>query len=324
MPGYLVRRAATYLLVLVAAVAINFFLPRAMPGDPLEQLTSGVGSLAVVPDPATLEALKQYYGLDRPLGEQFLHYVQGLARGELGFSIAYKVPVAELIAARLPWTLFLSCSAVLLSSLLAIILGTKTALGQTRESAVLLPAVILDSIPPFVLGSLLLILLGVKLRIFPLSGAYTAFVSLPWWQKIPDILWHAALPVLVLTAHGFFGAYLVVRNSVRLVKEEAYVLMAEVKGLPHRVVRYRYILATALLPVVTYFALRLGRAIGGAILIEVIFAYPGLGRLTYEAVLANDYPVLQGVFFVFTLWFLSVNLLTDLLYLKLDPRIREV
>ncbi|WP_051276408.1 ABC transporter permease [Desulfovirgula thermocuniculi] len=324
MLDYLARRAATYLLVLVAALLINFFLPRALPGSPLEDLSSGVGSLAVAPDPATLEALKRYYGLDQPLPRQFLQYLQGLARGDLGFSISYKAPVAKVIWQRIPWTLLLTFSAALLSCLLAVILGTRAALGRMREAAVLLPAVVLDSMPPFVLGSFLLIFLGVKLALFPIGGAYTAFANLAGWEKAVDVLRHAVLPVLALSAHGFFGAYLLVRNSVRLVKDEPYVLLAEVKGLPRHVIHYRYILRMALLPVVTFFSLRVAYALGGAVLVEVLFAYPGLGRLTYEAVLNHDYPLLQGVFFVFTLWVLAVNFLTDLLYLKLDPRIKEV
>lgn len=324
MPAYFARRAATYLLVLVAALLINFFLPRALPGSPLEELSSGVGSLAVAPDPATLEALKRYYGLDRSLPQQFGHYLQGLVRGDLGFSISYKAPVSKVIWQRLPWTLLLTFSAALLSCFLAVLLGTRAALGQVRETAVLLPAVILDSVPPFVLGSFLLIFLGVKLKLFPISGAYTAFMELGGWEKVIDVARHAVMPVLALTAHGFFSAYLLVRNSVRLVKNEPYVLLAEVKGLPRHVIHYRYILRTALLPVVTFFSLRVAYALGGAVLVEVLFVYPGLGRLTYEAVLNHDYPLLQGIFFVFTLWVLVVNFFTDLLYLKLDPRIKEV
>jgi len=324
LSGYLGRRAATYLLVLAAALLINFFLPRVLPGSPLEDLSSGVGGLAVAPDEAALEALRRYYGLDQPLWRQFTHYLAGLARGDLGFSISYKAPVARVIWSRLPWTLLLTLSAALLGCLLAVILGTRAGLGKMREGAVLLPAVVLESMPPFVLGSFLLILLGVKLKLFPIGGAYSAFAELTAWERLADVARHAVLPVLALAASGFFDAYLLVRNSVRLARDEPYVLLAEVKGLPPRVVHYRYILRTALLPVVTLFSLRLAFALGGAVLVEVLFAYPGVGRLVYEAVLWHDYPLLQGAFFIFTLWVLAVNFSTDLLYLRLDPRIREV
>lgn len=325
MTCYLTRRAATYLLVLVAALTINFFLPRALPGSPVEELSSGVGSVAVAMDPATLAALQHYYGLDQPLFRQFVHYLTGLARGDLGFSISYKAPVGKVIARALPWTLLLAVSALLLSFLLAVIWGTRFGLNKSKyEGVVLVPAVILDSMPPFILGSFFLIALGVKLQLLPVSGAYTNFVTLNWWQGLADIVLHALLPVLALAVGSFFSAYLLVRNAVRLVKDEPYVLLARVKGLDERVIRYRYVLRTALLPVVTFFAMRLAHVMGGAMLVEVLFAYPGLGRLTYEAVLNHDYPMLQGIFFIFTLWILAVNLITDLVYLKLDPRVKEV
>lgn len=324
LAAYLRSRAAAYFLVLAAALLINFFLPRALPGNPLESFSSSMGGLAVMLDDTAKENLMRFYGLDQPLWRQFLNYCCGLARGDLGFSISWKAPVAQVIWERLPWTLLLTFSAVFLSCFLAIVLGTGVAMGRWREAAVLLPAVMADSLPPFVLGSFLLILLGVKLKLFPIGGAATSFVHLTGWEKAKDILWHAALPVLALTAHGFFGAYILVRNAVKMVKEEPYVLLAEVKGLPERVIHYRYVLGTALLPVVTFFSMRLAYAVGGAVLVEVLFAYPGLGRLTYEAVLTHDYPLLQGVFLVFTVWVLLVNFLTDLLYLWLDPRIREL
>jgi peptide/nickel transport system permease protein len=321
---YLARRAVTYLWVLVAALLINFFLPRALPGSPLEDLSGGAGTLAVAPDEATLAALQNYYGLDRPLGEQLRHYLLGLVRGDLGFSISYKVPVAQILWSRLPWTILLTLSAALLSCSLAVVLGTRAGLGKVREGRVLVPAAVLESVPPFVLGSFLLILMGVKLKLFPISGAYSTFAGLTGWEKVADVARHACLPVLALAASSFFDAYLVVRNSVRLVKDEPFVLLAQVKGLPERYVHYRYLLRPALLPVVTLFSMRLAFALGGAVLVEVLFAYPGVGRLVYEAVLSHDYPLLQGAFFLFTLWVLAVNFATDLLYLRLDPRIREV
>lgn len=325
MRRYLTRRAATYLLVLLTALAINFFLPRALPGSPVVELSGGAGSVAVAVDPETLAALREYYGLDRPLAGQFVSYLTGLLKGDLGFSIGYKAPVSHVIARSLIWTLVLSFGALLLSFIPAIVWGTKFGLsGGKNEGLLLVPAVLLESMPPFILGSFLLIVLGVKMELLPVSGAYTNFATLSWWQRAADIALHALMPVLALAAGSFFSAYLMVRNSVRLVRNEPYVLLARVKGLDERVIRYRYVLRTALLPVVTFFSTRLARVMGGAMLVEVIFAYPGIGRLTYESVLNHDYPVLQGIFFIFTLWVLAVNLITDLLYIKLDPRVKEV
>ncbi|MGQ9558328.1 MAG: ABC transporter permease [Desulfurispora sp.] len=325
MPVYLRRRAATYLLVLVAALAINFFLPRAMPGDPLQEMSNSAGNLAVALDEDTIKALQHYYGLDRPLSAQFVSYLTALARADLGFSISYRAPVSRVVARALPWTLLITLAALLLTFSLAILAATRFALGNRRgETALLVPAILLDSMPPFITGSFLLILFGVKLGWLPISGAFSNFTTMSWGQKLLDTAAHALLPVLSLSCASFFSAYLLVRNSLLLTKDQPFVQMAYLKGLSEQRIRYQYVLRTALLPVVTFFGLRLARLIGGAMLVEVLFAYPGLGRLTYEAVLACDYPLLQGVFFIFTIWVLLVNLCTDLLYLRLDPRVKEV
>lgn len=204
MNAYLQGRAATYLLVLLAALSLNFFLPRAIPGNPLEDLSSGVGSLPIQLDAQTLEALKHYYGLDRPLLQQFRQYLLGLSRGELGYSISYRVPVSQLLWERLPWTLLLTLTSLFISFSAALVLGARSADKRQKEWTVLLPAVLFESIPPFVLGSLLLILLAVKLPLFPLSGAYSPFVKLAGLGRLLDIAHHAALPVLVLSLSGFF------------------------------------------------------------------------------------------------------------------------
>lgn len=324
MSKYLRKRAATYLLVLAVALSMNFLLPRAIPGNPIEEMSSGLGNLPIQLDQKTLAALQSYYGLDRPLLQQFRDYLKGLTKGDLGYSISYRVPVSDLLLDRFPWTLLLTLSSLFLSFSAALLLGARSARKRDGEWNVLLPAVLLESVPSFVLGSLLLILLGVKLPLFPLSGAYSSFSDLTGFRKVLDILHHAALPVMVLSTSSFFSAYLVVRSSVRMVKNEPYVLMAEMKGLSEQTIRYRYVLRTALLPVVTFFGLRLAYSAGGAILVEVLFAYPGIGRLIYEAVLSHDYALLQGAFLAFTAWVIFINFATDCLYLGLDPRVKEV
>lgn len=279
--------------------------------------------MAMALDPQAKAPLQSFYGLDQPLGAQFERYVAGLLRGDLGYSIHYRTAVAPLLIERLPWTLFLTLSSTLLSFSAAVFFGARSVTAKRSEGTVLALAILLESMPSFVLGSILLVLVGVKLPIFPLSGAYTPFTGLAGWRKMLDLAHHAALPVLVLSASSFFSAYLVVRSSTRLVTNQAYVLMAEMKGLSERVIRYHYVVRTALLPVVTFFGLRLASAAGGAIMVEVLFAYPGIGKLTYEAVLAHDYA-LQGAFATFTLWVLLVNFLTDCLYVSIDPRVKEV
>lgn len=324
MSNYLRKRAATYLLVLAVALSLNFLLPRAIPGNPLEELSSGLGNLPIQLDPETLQALQRYYGLDQPLLQQFRHYLAGLASGDLGYSISYRVPVSGLLVKRFPWTLLLTVSSLFLSFSAALLLGSRAAGNRDGEWKVLVPAVLLESMPSFVLGSLLLIVFGVKLPLFPLSGAYSAFSDASGFAGWLDVAHHAALPVLVLSTASFFPAYLVVKSSVLLVNTESYVVMAEIKGLPERSIRHGYVLRTALLPVVTFFGLRLAYSAGGAILVEVLFNYPGIGRLIYEAVLSHDYALLQGAFLTFTLWVACINFATDCLYVSLDPRVQEV
>lgn len=325
MPVYLRRRAATYLLVLVAALAINFLLPRAMPGDPLQEMSSSAGNLAVALDEETIKALQRYYGLDRPLSIQFFSYLTALTWADLGFSISYRAPVSQVVARALPWTLLITFTALLLTFTLAIIAALYFAPAPRKgETALLVPAILLDSMPPFITGSFLLIIFGVKLGWLPISGAFSSFTPQGAISRIVDIAAHAWLPVLSLSCASFFSTYLLVRNSLIMTKDQPFVHMAYLKGLSEKRIHYHYVLRTALLPVVTFLGLRLARLIGGAMLVEVLFAYPGLGRLTYEAVLACDYPLLQGVFFIFTIWVLLVNLCTDLLYLRLDPRVKEV
>jgi peptide/nickel transport system permease protein len=246
-----------------------------------------------------------------------------MLNGDLGYSIQHRTEVSKLLRERFPWTLFLTLTALLLSFGTALILGTSRGAQARAHWSVLVPAVVLESVPPFVLGSLLMVLLSVHARLFPLGGGYSPFSGFAGGRQLVDLLHHAALPVLVLAASSFFSFYLVVRSSPSLVKNEPYVSMAALKGLPERAIRYRYVLRTALLPVVAFFGMRLAYSAGGAILVEVVFAYPGIGRLTYEAVLAHDYALLQGCFMTFTLWVLSINFLTDCLYVSLDPRVKE-
>jgi peptide/nickel transport system permease protein len=312
------------MLVLAAALSINFFLPRVMPGSPIEEASSSMGSLSVNLDPQAFESLRDYYGLDQPLATQFGRYLKGLWSGDLGYSISYRTPVAPLLLERLPWTLFLTMSGLTASFAAALFFGSRSGREGKKEWMVMVPAVVLESMPPFVLGSLLLVLLSVKIPLFPLSGGYSAFSDLTGGRGIPDLAHHAALPIAVFAASNFFSAYLVVRSSVLLVKNEPYVLMAEIKGLSEPTIRYWYVLRNALLPVVTFFGTRLATSTGRAIFVEVVFAYPGVGRLSYEAVLGHDYPLLQGTFTAFTLWILLINFCTDCLYVGLDPRVREV
>ncbi len=317
----ILRLGFSYLFVLATALLINFAIPRVMPGSPFIHSGEGAGGAPLFMSSATLGSLEGYFGLGLPLSVQLQRYLTGLARLDLGVSITYRAPVSELLLDRAPWTLLLTVSALLLNLGTVLLFGTGARSGKDR--IVLFAAIILESMPPFALAGLLLVLLGVKLPLFPVGGACSPLSDREGFRWAADVLHHAALPVLVLSTQGLFSGLMVVRNSLGMARGEPSVLMAELKGLSPRIIRYRYVLRLALPPVVSFYSLRIAFMASGAIFVEVVFAYPGLGRLMYEAVSSHDYPLAQGVFLAFTLWVLIVNFVTDCLYPKLDPRVED-
>lgn len=318
-------RIAEYLVTLLVIVTMNFFLPRLMPGDPFLHLSGDAGQEIVTFTKEQQEYFAAYYGLDRPLPEQYFRYLTGLTRGDLGFSYYYKDDVAAIILRRLPWTLLMVTAATLLSLILGIVLGSYSAWRREswQDKATYLFMIIFSEIPAFLLGIMFLILFAAALGLFPLSGGMTHFAGYTGWEKVKDILHHAALPVITLSLARSGGIFLLVRNTLTTVLGKDYMRTARAKGLTKRRIRYRHAMKNALLPLVTRVALQLGGMVGGAVLVENVFAYPGLGRLMRDAVFVRDYPLLQGIFLVLAFGVLAANLLADLLYRTLDPRTRE-
>lgn len=324
-PAIRAHLARFALLLAVVAVA-NFLLPRLLPGSPLAG--SGEHTVAFLPQ-ATQVAIRQAYGLDRSLLAQFRAYLGGLLRGDLGRSISSHRPVAEVIAERLPWTLLLVSSAVLLSAAAGGMLGTAAALRPHALGARLSEVLVvgLGALPEFLVGMALILLLGVALHLFPVGGATTPFLSASgvrgWVGATGDLLWHAALPAATLIITLAPAFYLLSRNALVAVLGQPYLLTARGKGLGERRVLW-HAWRNALPPVLTLLGLRLAFAITGAAIVERIFAYPGMGLLLFEAVARRDYPVMQGVFLVASVIILTMNLALDLLATALDPRTRGV
>ncbi len=317
-------RLLEYLITFMVIITINFALPRMMPGDPFLQLYSAGGETTVSYTEEQKEYFISYYGLDRPAGIQYFSYLGGLLKGDLGFSYYFKDSVASMIFRRLPWTLLLITAATGLSLVAGVLLGSFAAWrrGQRSEQALYLFMVTISEIPAFLVGLVLLVLLAAGAGLFPLAGAITHFSRFnTTWAQILDILHHATLPVLTLAVARAGGFFLLVRNSLGTVLTRDYMRTARAKGLSERRIRYRHALRNALLPLVTRTAMQMGAIVGGAVLVENVFAYPGLGRLMYEAVFVRDYPLLQGIFLVLAVAVLAANLLADILYRKLDPRI---
>jgi len=295
-----------------------------MPGDPLLHISGEGGETAWAFTAVQREHFIEYYGLDRPMGEQYLQYLAGLARGDLGFSYYFREDVSTMLLRRLPWTVFMVTAALAVSLVMGVFLGIFSAWHREswKDRYTYLFMVIFSEIPAFLLGIALLITLAAGLGLFPLSGAMSHYADYTGWAKVKDLLHHAALPVFTLALARAGGIYMLVRNTTTTVLGKDYVRTARAKGLTEKRIRYRHVLRNALLPLITRVALQIGGLVGGAVLVENVFAYPGLGLLMREAVFVRDYPLLQGIFLVLAFGVLGANLLADLLYRYLDPRIK--
>lgn len=318
-------RFLEYGLTIWIVITLNFFLPRLMPGDPFLVLSSdNAQQEEIVLTEEQQQFFFRYYGLDKPIVEQYLSYMCELSQGNLGYSLYYKEPVDQIILRRLPWTIFMVLAAVGLSTGIGVILGSISAWYREKwpDKLLFFSLIFLSEIPAFLLGLVLLFVFAAKWEVFPLSGAITHFAHYNnWWEKPLDILRHACLPVIALTIAHLGGMYLLSRNSMTTVLAKDYMRTAWAKGLSKKRVVFRHALKNALLPIITRVFLSLGSLIGGAILVENVFAYPGLGLLMREAVKVHDYPVIQGIFLVVTLFVLMANFFADLVYGKLDPRV---
>ncbi len=310
-----------YGVTLAAVLVIVFLLPRAMPGDPLLRLLDNGGDSPLSEEMRA--TLARYYGLDRSLWEQGLGYLANLARGDLGWSISLNAPVGTLIAAHLPWTLGLMVPAILLATLISLFAGAHS--GWVRNSpadrSLLIAFTLLDTLPAFLFGALLLLFFSARLGWLPLAGARTAFATYHSpWERLADILAHLVLPLATLTLTMAGRDYLLMRNSMVTILGADFMVVVRGKGLPISTQKYRHGMRNALLPVVTRLSMQMGASIGGSVLIETLFAYPGMGRLMFNAVAARDYPLLNGCFLVSSLVVLLANLAADLSYAWLDPR----
>ena len=315
------RSVITYAIAFVFILLLNFLLPRMMPGDPLMAIYGDEAMIAMTPD--LKASLVERFALDRSLWQQFGAYIATLFRGDMGYSYYYNAPVFKVILGSLPWTLLVVGTSLVLSTLLGIVLGIESGWrrGSKTDRAMLAGLMSLNGFPDFFLGLVLLIVFGVLLGIAPLSGALTPYAGLSGLALILDILKHMALPVAALTLAHLAGGYLLTRNTMITVLKAPFMLTARAKGLSQKVLKYRHAGRNSMLPVLTMTGIWLGRVVTGALFVELVFAYPGVGQLTYQALLSRDYPVIQGVFLMVAISVLVVNFAVDLLYPKLDPRV---
>jgi peptide/nickel transport system permease protein len=317
------RTVALYGLTMWAVVTLVFLLPRMMPGDPLSALNDP-DSDTYVYDEQSRARVAAYYGLDQPLIVQYTTYLSDLAQGDLGWSISQSAPVSRLIAARLPWTLLLMGSAVIISSIISFGLGVTAGWrrGGRLDRTLIVSSSVSRAIPEYAMASLLLIAFAVIVPIFPQAGAMTPFAR----HASPiaaagDIARHLVLPLTALSLGLLGNKFLLVRNSVIGTLGEDYMLLARAKGLPPHRLKYLHSGRNILLPFLTVLGIQLAFAAGGSLFVEAVFAYPGMGTLVNAAVTARDYPLLQGTFLVLALVVLVANLLVELAYGAVDPRV---
>lgn len=315
------RNLVTYGIAFLFILVLNFILPRMMPGDPLMAIYGDEALIAMTPE--LKMHLVERFALDEPLWEQFGAYFLALFRGDLGYSYYYNAPALKVILGYLPWTLLLVGSSLVLSTFLGIVLGIESGWrrGSKTDRTLLTGLMSLNGFPDFFLGIVLLLIFGVMLGIFPLAGALTQYSGLSGPALVLDVLKHMALPVMALTLAHLASGYLLTRNTMITVLKAPYMLTARAKGLSQKALKYHHAGRNSLLPVITMTGVWLGRVVTGALFVELVFAYPGVGQLTYQALLSRDYPVIQGVFLLVAISVLVVNGVVDLLYPRIDPRV---
>ena len=305
MLRYLSQRVLYTLPVIWLVVSLVFLLIHLVPGDPIQQML-GEGAPA-----ADLEATRHAYGLDLPLGQQYINYWKGVLHGDLGTSLRYNQSVSKLLAQRYPYTLQLTLAALVVAILLSIPAGVHSALHRNHRDDRLISVVSLFglSFPNFALGPILILLFSIKLGWLPVSGS-GAFANL----VLPAITMGSALAAILTR---------MVRTSVLEELSQDYIRTARAKGLPESTVVYRHALRNAMIPVITVLGLQFGALLAGAIVTETIFSWPGIGRLSIQAISNRDYYLVQGCILAIGLTYVAVNFLTDLLYSALNPRIRQ-
>lgn len=322
--GFLLRRLGFYGLAAWVAVTLNFLIPRLMPGDPASVMFARFeGELS----PEAMEALRRTFGLtDAPLWRQYLDYLAAMSRGDFGISVAYfPEPVAAVVASGLLWTICLAGGALIISFGLGSLLGAVAAWRRGGWlDAIAPPALaLIGAFPYFWMAMLAAYLLGFELGWFPVRHAYDLDLQPGWNLEFAgSVVRHATLPAATMVVASLGGWLLAMRNTMVAVLGDDFITYARARGLPPRRVLFQYAVRNAILPNVTGFGMALGFVLSGALLTEIVFAYPGQGYLLIQSVRSQDYPLMQALFLTITMAVLAANWLVDVATVILDPRTR--
>jgi len=314
---FIAERLFRSIFVIVLIMVVSFFLVRAAPGDVVDFLSEG-GT-----DPEFAARLRAQMGLDRPLYEQFFIYMRDLSTLNLGYSYRQQEAVLTLVLQRLPATLLLGASVLSFALVSGVLLGALAArnVGKWQDSAVTAVSLLGYATPNFWLGLMIVLVFAVWLPILPpygISGIGSGYTGL---RHVADVAWHLVLPTVALGTH-YMGVFArITRASMIEVAGMEFVRAARSKGISEEQVVWRHVFRNAMLTVVTYTGVQAGNLVSGTVLIETVFAWPGVGRLAYDSIVSRDYAVLLGTFFITSLLVIVINLITDLVYTFVDPRI---
>lgn len=316
--GYTLRRLAQAVPLILIIICLNFFLIHAAPGDPVTALTGQVET-----SQEYISQLRAEFGLDRPLLTQLGIYIGKVLSFDLGYSLRFRQPVFELIAERVPATLLLMGTALVVSSFAGVLLGVVAArrpYGVVDNAATLL-ALAGYSMPVFWLGQLMLLAFALHIPLFPVQGMVSIRAPSEGVDYVLSVLHHLVLPATVYSIYNTTLVYRLTRVKMMDTLAQDFITTARAKGVPERRVVLRHALPNALLPIVTVIGYNFGFMLAGSVLVETVFGWPGLGRLMFEGINARDYPLLLGLFVVISFFVILVNVVTDILYAYIDPRI---
>lgn len=314
------RRLLNAVPVLLGIAVLNFLLMQLAPGDAVSVLAGESGGAP----PEYIEQLRRQYGLDQPIAVQLALYMKNLLSFNLGHSFRHGMPVLDLILDRMGPTLLLMGSAFFFSLLSGVLLGVTAAVAVNtwRDRAISVLSVITYATPLFWMGLMLILLFSVRLEWFPTSGMEDVVAFYEGWDRVRDIARHLVLPMVTLSLFYMAVYARMMRASMLEQRDMDYVLTARAKGLTERKITYRHVLRNALLPVVTMAGVQVGALLGGSVVIESVFAWPGLGQLAFQSLFARDFNLLLGIFFLSACMVIVVNLIVDLIYMALDPRMK--
>lgn len=323
--SYIIKRIIYAVFIFFIVLTLNFFIPRIGVSDPAERYYPPQGNMSEIEYEIIKQFTREQYGFDVSTTQQYFNYVQGLLRFDLGTSFRSGSPkVIELIGQRLPWTLVLSITTLLISLFTGLLLGTLAAWkrGRWQDSLLLNASTISVALPSFFIALMVSFYFGFEFELFPAYTNPNMVASFDWSiEAIKVVMNNAALPIMSMSIGGIVGYAQSTRNSVIAVTNEDFILTARAKGLNHNTVLYKHTLRNALLPIVTSLGMSISGLIGGAIIIEQIFNWQGMGTLFLEANSTNDYPLMMGIMLFLSTFAIIANLLTELFYVVLDPRV---